>query len=217
MVIECLGDGLEDFGQWSHCYAGVGHLWFRVRVTDNATFGRSVHVRATTWLSHLLGGSIIFIFRHPQIAIANWSTCSCLSGVVALCWWWELWRPKLLLKPFPVKKLFYKFNHVASQWAIGHQILASNNSVLLVTVPIASFVRIFLVWMFREFLQQLKNSLSQPGSFCDRNSCIILPATWHLTFRVCFLVLFVCHSCSWFDSCSWYILMWLLWIFMNVS
>ena len=26
MVIECLGDGLEDFGQWSHCYAGVGHL-----------------------------------------------------------------------------------------------------------------------------------------------------------------------------------------------
>ena len=143
------------------------------------------------------------------------SNCNCkLAHLFMFKWCGGFMLVKLLLKPFPVKKLFYKFNHVASQWAIGHQILASNNSVLLVTVPIASFVRIFLVWMFREFLQQLKNSLSQPGSFCDRNSCMILPAMWHLTFRVCFLV---CHSCSWFDSCSWYILMWLLWIFMNVS
>ena len=101
------------------------------------------------------------------------------------------------------------FNYVAAQWAIERQILASNKSVLLVFAPMASFVRIFLVWMFREFLQQLKNSLPQPRSLCDRNSCIILPATWHLTFRVCFLV---CHSCSWFDSCSWYILMWFMWI-----
>ena len=40
-------------------------------MTDNATFGRSVHVRATTWLSHLLEGSIIFIFRHPLCKLAH--------------------------------------------------------------------------------------------------------------------------------------------------
>ena len=137
-------------------------------------------------------------------------------GVVALCWWWELWRPKLLLKRFPVKKLFYKFNYVAAKWAIEHQILASNKSVLLVIAPMA------LLWGFSLF-ECFANS-SSSSKTVSHNPVLCVTAIlasffpprgiWHSEFVfwcvILVLDLTLVLDISWCDSCE-------LWIFMNVS